>query len=657
MTAPDRSDLTHFDHWLDAMVSGTPALETDVASDSTTDPATSRDVRDAAVQFHELAARADRTAHEVTTHARLDTIWEGLMDAHMSPTTTVNGHIGPGEARSVGIGRNAIERSPAPLGRFQPLINATVAAALILALATGIWRAGGEFDLGFGGDGNGPSTRLAGQVTEIATPEARTPLAALPTDGTLLLNPGTGIVSRPLDGSPGITLESKDSLDPPTYTRTNVPNVTLSTYDQIARNVRTGEVLRTNPYDNSIIIGPFWVQYPSQDPAVPAGARIVDLRTIETAEFFDLAGVDPVNVGAHWLIEGTASGTLGVGVVNIATESGPPITPTMLLIDGNLERARAVSLWAPAGTDGDVLAVSPDGSLVAYPTGTTGNVAIQIETISGELIQRIPWSGEQPIDRLILTDAGTLVTMAEGGISTVNVRQGANPLPIAAYPDEIQDVVLSPDGSHLLFATLDPLSDPNVAANTAWHMLDIGTGELTPLPQVTGGSRIGVGQPNETGKVMLWVPFGTLAEGTYRVLFVDVATGAVTAAQPMGVSSVYAPGAPISEDGAVFATFGGDLPENPRYKAKDPFSSFPLNGQLAVFDAASQSVVTIPMPEISATEIEPSLIVSPDGRHLVLSVRWTDPEGEQTQSWVTTTDGASGWTPIEGGLVIQWLTA
>ncbi len=494
-------------------------------------------------------------------------------------------------------------------------------------------------------------------ATPVTTSEAGTSIAALPIDGTLLIDTGASIISRPLDGSPETRLQSDDQLDPPMYTRTDVPNVAFSTYDKIARNVRTGEVLRTNPYENSIVIGPFWVQYTSQNPAVPVDARIVDLRTIETAGFFDLTGVDPAGLGPQWLIEGTASGTLGVGVVDRATETGPLLAPTMLLIDGDLERTRAVPLWLPGEIDfdGDVLAFSPDGSLVAYLTGTTGNVAIQVETISGELIQRIPWPGEQPIDRLNLTDAGTLVIMAEGRVSTVDVRQGANPLPISAYPDEIWDAVLSPDGSHLLFATFDPLSDPNVTANTAWHMLDIGTGELTPIPQATGGSRIGLGGANEAASVMLSVPIGPLTDGTYRMLFVDVMTGAVTAAQPTGVTSGSDYGEPISGDGIVFAAYGSGSPETAPYRIEGGFSSLTLNGSITVFDAASQSVVTIPMPEIPATEIEPSLIVSPDGRHVVLSVCWTDAEGEHAQSWVTTTDGASGWTAIDGGLVIQWI--
>lgn len=199
MTAPDRSTLTHFDHWLDGLVSGMPAPEIDTASDSTIDPATSRDARNAARQFHELAARADRTTHEIATNARLDTIWEDIMDAQLAQPVTVSGNTAPGALRDLrpGAGRVvASDRSPVPLTRFQPVINSMLAAALILALATGILRAGGGFDLRFGNgdnDGNGSPTQLAGLVTQVATPATPEVLARveLPTAADCTVEPLT----------------------------------------------------------------------------------------------------------------------------------------------------------------------------------------------------------------------------------------------------------------------------------------------------------------------------------------------------------------------------------------------------------------------------------------------------------------------------------
>lgn len=170
MTAPDRSALTHFDHWLDAMVSGMPVPGADAASDAITDPAITRDARHAARQFHGLAARAEWATDEIATTARLGAIWEDIVDTHLSPTATVTGHGAQGKTWSPRTGRGAIERSPIWLGRFQPIINGALAAALILALAAGIWRAQGGVDLGFGGGENGSSTQFAALSNQDATP-------------------------------------------------------------------------------------------------------------------------------------------------------------------------------------------------------------------------------------------------------------------------------------------------------------------------------------------------------------------------------------------------------------------------------------------------------------------------------------------------------
>jgi len=172
MIAPDRSALTHFDHWLDAMVSGMPDPETDTESDATTDLASSRDVQNAARQFHGLAARADRTTQEFATSTRLDAIWEDIMDARMPRSAIVTGNTAHGEAPSARTGRGTADRSPFPLGRFQPIINGMLAAALVLSLSTGIWRAGSVFNLEFGGGGNGSPSRLAGLDNQDATPDA-----------------------------------------------------------------------------------------------------------------------------------------------------------------------------------------------------------------------------------------------------------------------------------------------------------------------------------------------------------------------------------------------------------------------------------------------------------------------------------------------------
>lgn len=55
------------------------------------------------------------------------------MDAQLAASAVASGHTPHGEVRSARVETGAIERSPIPLGRFQAIINGTLAAALILA--------------------------------------------------------------------------------------------------------------------------------------------------------------------------------------------------------------------------------------------------------------------------------------------------------------------------------------------------------------------------------------------------------------------------------------------------------------------------------------------------------------------------------------------
>jgi len=623
-------------------------------------------------QFHARIADAEASHVTDTLGTILETIiWERIMSSQFSQSN----QIGTEQSAAIqgcippaGITRprqqDVDASDPAPIiDRFtggHPAISAVLAAAVLLAIVA-IFRMVGAPPSGPADDpttGPGSSTNPAlAAASPNVSPVTRAAIPVAPENGTLLIDTGSGIESRPLDGSPGTTLETYDQLGPPTYIRTTVPDVVIGGDGKTAHNVRTGQPLGINPYDGSTIIGPFWVQYTSQNSAAPVDARIVDLRTMGMVEFFDLAGMEPVGLGPEWLIEGTESGTLGVGLVDRASGTGPTLTSTMLLIDGDLDRTRVVPLWSPRGTDGDVLAFSPDSSLVAYLTGTEGNVVIRVETTAGEPIGDIPWPNGSPVERLVLTDTRTLLIMAEGQVIRADLATGTGPRVIAEYTDEIWEAVLSLDGSHLLFATLDPLSGQSGQENTAWHWLNIGTGEVRSIPQATGGNRVWPGSSTEAEAVMLWVPVGGFETATYRVLFVDMKTGAVTVGQQAGVTSGLVSGQAISEDGTVFAAYGIGSQKTPRFRALDAFGSIPLNGKLTVFDAANQSVVEIPLPDsdILSEIISPALFVSPDGRHLVLSVRWTDAGGEHARSWITTTDGRSGWTPIEGGLVIGWV--
>jgi hypothetical protein len=389
-----------------------------------------------------------------------------------------------------------------------------------------------------------PDPERAAARTAVATPApapaaaraaapAATPVAqSAPEDGTLLLDIGSGIVSRPLDGSAGVPLLTYGESRPSSYIQTTVPDVIIGFDGKTALNVRTSEIVATNPYRNGQWVGPWWVQHTGVDPSGASGpvdARIVDLRTGESANVLDLADVEPEGLGQEWIIEGTASGTLGVGIVDRASGTGPTLTPTAVLIDGDLERTRVIPLWSPRGTDGDVLAFSPDGSLVAYLTGTEDDVAVRVETIGGDLVGEVPWPVAEPIERMVLTDAGTLLLMARGQVQRVDPAVGTAPAPIAGVPGEAGDAVLSPESTSLLFTTMDPLSRTSDNQETVWHWLDIRTGETRQITRA-GGYRTTAGPALEAETVMLTVPVDAGPAIPFKARFVDVATGAVTIA-------------------------------------------------------------------------------------------------------------------------------
>lgn len=166
MPNADRTAAASLDHDLDALVTGTP--EHDHASDPTSDPATSADLRRAAHQFHGLAARADRRAEGVATQQTLDSIWENVMNTHVPSSTTITSPatLIPGRRPRPHLRRPAI--SPRAI-RWHRVANGLLAAVLILAIGTGLWRATNGFDPGEGG-----SDALPALTAQDATPDAST---------------------------------------------------------------------------------------------------------------------------------------------------------------------------------------------------------------------------------------------------------------------------------------------------------------------------------------------------------------------------------------------------------------------------------------------------------------------------------------------------
>jgi hypothetical protein len=152
----------NFDQWLDGFVRGESTPNDETSND---DPE-SRQLRQAAGQFHDLAGRVDAVMGDPATNKRLDHIWENVMMNTQAPAVTAA--IGPGGVIS---GGSAGRTNPLfARHRWPSIVNSLVAAALILGLGFGMWQ---TFQ-GLSG-GNGPEpTQFAGLVqgdpTETAGP-------------------------------------------------------------------------------------------------------------------------------------------------------------------------------------------------------------------------------------------------------------------------------------------------------------------------------------------------------------------------------------------------------------------------------------------------------------------------------------------------------
>lgn len=134
MTTNDDRLIDPFIDWLDAYVAGTSTLAAGAEADSDSDLT---EIRAAARQFHGLDARLRQYAVAVSPSAPS---WEDLMSAHPETLESFEAIDHPAAASTVS---NVVTVRP-----WERAVNALLAAALILALAAGLWRAADN--LGFG---------------------------------------------------------------------------------------------------------------------------------------------------------------------------------------------------------------------------------------------------------------------------------------------------------------------------------------------------------------------------------------------------------------------------------------------------------------------------------------------------------------------------
>jgi hypothetical protein len=155
-----------FNAWLEQRAAGrsTPASDDPADLDLTS-------LRAVAGQLHDLADRED-------THLIADSPpprWEDVLNAQTLRAESAGADLVSVRPKPFGRTPQTVMPGPREISMPRPLravpwntaINALLAAALILAVATGIWRANGGVNLGFGDDGpNQPTIPFGGVIQD-----------------------------------------------------------------------------------------------------------------------------------------------------------------------------------------------------------------------------------------------------------------------------------------------------------------------------------------------------------------------------------------------------------------------------------------------------------------------------------------------------------
>jgi hypothetical protein len=148
--------------WLDSGGAGLPPH-----TDPTSDPDLAELVA-TAHRFHRLVDAGERHAAAISP---LPTTWEEFMSTPTTASTRSSADIQILPRRVADLVSARPDQSWPKRSSWNTAANLLLAAALILALSAGIWRATGDVNLGFGGgEPNQPTIPFGGFVQQEATP-------------------------------------------------------------------------------------------------------------------------------------------------------------------------------------------------------------------------------------------------------------------------------------------------------------------------------------------------------------------------------------------------------------------------------------------------------------------------------------------------------
>lgn len=497
----------------------------------------------------------------------------------------------------------------------------------------------------------------SGARSERAEVTATVELASLGASGSMILQVSSEFREYPLDGSGARSL-STDPADPAASafgtTMTNVVVVDDANGTQYLHNLETGEsseTFPTFPRMHSVwMFGPYRIIGYTDSTDI----LVTDLRTLEIRYLSEMIGAEITEEEPEFHVRGDHNGNLFVGVTS--ADPARADAGSAAFVSGSLDTARPLDGWIAGGLQVNPGAVSPDGSTIAYTVANGATRTLRIESADGGSVMQYQPSAGGLLEGYAFEDETGLILFTSGGIRRLSIGDTAGTSAeeseeLGSYPGHLSAFSMNPDGTSVLLSSRFGEDPPSASQ---WSLVDLRTGELSARPELEGGQVMtdpGDATPTRFVQVALDVPPETATPDLTRahpIVIFDLQTGEIVCQGETGRWITESPDQSLlvgPNAGSEYAIDPGDDESPHAWKA---------DGHLVVLDAAAGETRLLPFPDVRDDPVWLQVAISPDKEHLAVTLV-TGPGLGTTQTWITRTDGSTGWALVGAGDLVSWL--
>lgn len=502
-----------------------------------------------------------------------------------------------------------------------------------------------------------PQSGAGSEQTEVT---ATVELASLGASGSVILQVSSEFTEYPLDGSDArsLTTDPANPADPSLSAfETTMPNVVVvddANGTQDLHNLETGEsseTFPTFPRMHSVwMFGPYRIIGYTDSTDI----LVTDLRTLEIRYLSEMIGAEITEEEPEFHVRGDHNGNLFVGVTS--ADPARADAGSAAFVSGSLDTARPLDGWIAGGLQVNPGAISPDGSTIAYTIANGDTRALRIESADGGSVMQYQPPAGGLLEGHAFEDDRHLILFISGELRRLSIGDAAGSSAeefevLGSYPGHLSAFSMNPDSTSVLLSSRFGEDPPSA---DQWSLLDLGTGELSALPGLEGGQPMtdpGDGTPTRFVQVALDVPPDTstpdLARAHPFVIF-DLQTGKIACRGELGRWTAGSPDQSLlvgPNAGSEYAIDPND-DESPH--------AWNADGHLVVLDGAAGETRLIPFPDSATDLLNFQMAISPDKQHLAMTFA-TGPGLGTAQTWITRTDGSSGWALVGAGELVSWL--